>query len=403
MNYSKWILIIFLGFIALSASADELNEYVRALYANNAAYGVTIPANSQAQILQTKQLADGSYGVLVNVTSGANAGSQVWMPYNSAAPMMSLYTSQATMAANQQTSVLSQAQMLLTNANITAYRGSGAMSNQSAREMLGQVDSMNSRVSKFGKPGGDCENCELEKLYQRDTASASEGGASRREPIERNPHGITPSRCRALDNKLVFESCTYEGDSGPARYKVTNAGPNSSVPKKGEGIYRQFSFEAPGFATQDMMLKISDSPSTRDSQQQESYMMFFPRTTLPSMTETGSGGRVVTLPTGETVTFDSAGKIVSGPLKENGPVAAGITPRVSYSGSGVTVRVSARGDDPRLSKHGASATVMKDGRSCQVPKKDLWPDQGEHSAFHFAFASDASFKGYLQKKCNFSF
>ena len=76
MNYSKWILIIFLGFIALSASAAELNEYVRALYANNAAYGVTIPANSQAQILQTKQLADGSYGVLVNVTSGANAAAK---------------------------------------------------------------------------------------------------------------------------------------------------------------------------------------------------------------------------------------------------------------------------------------------------------------------------------------
>jgi hypothetical protein len=392
--------------IALSASADELNEYVRSLYTNNAAYGITIPANTQGEILQTQQLANGNYGVLVNVTSGPQAGSQVWVPYNTTTPLMNLYTSQATMAAGQSTAVLSQAQMMMTNASVAAYRApvSSILTKQSAEDTLGRVNSMNSKVAGFGKPGGECEECELAKIYQRDTDSASSSSGSRREPIEKNPHGITPSRCKSLDQKLVFESCTYEGDDGPARFKVTNSGPNSMVTKKMDNRYRQFSFEAPGFATQDMLLTITDSPSSRDSESQESYMMFFPRKVLPSMTSTSGGGRVVTLPTGEIVTFDAQGQVVSGPLKENQPLTAGVTPKISYAGSGLTVRVDARGSDPRVaSKSGGTATITKDGRHCQVPKKELWPDQRESSAMHFAFPNDRDFKNYIQKKCGFSF
>jgi hypothetical protein len=108
------------------------------------------------------------------------------------------------------------------------------------------------------------------------------------------------------------------------------------------------------------------------------------------------------LPTGEIVVFDSQGKIIGGPLSENGALKQGQKANVSYSGSGITLRVDTAGADPRFSKKFADqAVISKQGRECRVPKKDLWPDQGEHSAMHFKFPTDAAFESYLQAKCKF--
>lgn len=404
MNLNKWLLFIAFLLVssALPASADELNDYVRSLYAHNATYTpVQLPANTQAQILQTQQLASGNYGMYVNVTTGPNAGNKVWLPYSANSQLMSLYTSQANLKANQSTDVLSQAKMMLANANLSGIRvpSKTAISKQTAEDLMGRVSSAN---EKLGSMKADCDDCELAKTYQRDTVNANEANASRREPVIINPLGITPSICRSLDNTMVFESCTYEGASSPSRFKITNSGPNSIVSKnKDPNRNRQFSFEAPGFATQDMMLKLTDSPSSRDKELQESYFMFFPRTALPALSSDGNY-RVMTLPTGETVTFDVQGKIVDGPLKENQPLTAGSTAKVSYSGKGMTLRVDAVGSDPRMGSQ-SMAVISYGNQDCHVPKKDLWPDQRESSALHFKFASDKSFKEFLQVKCKNKF
>ncbi|MBC7370941.1 MAG: hypothetical protein H7326_05210, partial [Bdellovibrionaceae bacterium] len=181
-----------------------------------------------------------------------------------------------------------------------------------------------------------------------------------------------------------YDVCIYSGDVSPGVFKITNGDPG--------GKSREWHFNYENRARQDLGFLITDV-SASGRQTNETYMMVFPRKFLPSIRISGNT-QVVTLPTGETVTYDIATKkIISGVLNE----------QKNYSGNGVVVRADQTGsNEARFGKgqHG-SATITKSGKSCQVPKKDLWPDQTESSALHFKFATDEDFDEYLKKKCGF--
>ncbi|MNT55851.1 hypothetical protein D3C72_1931200 [compost metagenome] len=153
------------------------------------------------------------------------------------------------------------------------------------------------------------------------------------------------------------------------------------------------------------MFTVSDAPNGTISATQENVFMLFPRHTLPHIRTEGNK-QVVTLPTGETVTFNTRTKeIIGGVLSEDGPMALGggtkNLSKISYGGKGVMIRAVAGGSDPRLAaKSVGTAVVTKQGKSCSVPKKDLWDQRGS-SAVHFKYFSDKDFDTYLQRKCGF--
>ena len=177
---------------------------------------------------------------------------------------------------------------------------------------------------------------------------------------------------------------------------------------------RDFQFRFDDRARQDIHLAVSDWAPSRDRQFRLSELMnsvfhFFPRRYVPAIA-TADGRSVVTLPTGEEVTFDvRTHEVLSGVLAE-APVD--LTPdrtkrrfaAIDYAGKGLVVRADARGADPRL---GTTATISAAApdcegagckKLCRVASKDLWEQKG---AVRFKFATDEEFDRYLLSRCGF--
>lgn len=206
-------------------------------------------------------------------------------------------------------------------------------------------------------------------------------------------------------NRFNFPKCANptmdlghcsENGFGITEIQVTNFASKRSVP--GELMKnRKWSIAAPGAARQDARISITDDLGGSNSSLKESVIMLFPRVTMPSVRSQG-GKNVVTLPSGETATFEKGtGRLVGGVFTEQ-PMAPGQTPRVTYTGNKLMIRANnAKGGDARL---GGTATVTKQGKTCTVPKKNLWR-QSEHDGQGFKFFSDKDLDAYLKSTCGF--
>ena len=190
--------------------------------------------------------------------------------------------------------------------------------------------------------------------------------------------------------------CSEKG-LGVTEIQVVNYASRRSTP--GELMKnRKWSIAAPGAARQDASISITDDLGGSNSSLKESVIMLFPRVTMPSVRSQGNKN-VVTLPSGETATFEKGtGRVVGGVFTEQ-PMAAGQTPRVTYTGNKLMIRANngGRGGDARL---GGTATVTKQGKTCTVPKKNLWR-QSEHDGQGFKFFSDKDLDAYLKSTCGF--
>jgi hypothetical protein len=213
-------------------------------------------------------------------------------------------------------------------------------------------------------------------------------------PYTENRSGITFPVCS--DKPGGFSVCAEKGQP-VTRIGISNVGPNTIVKKKNaENVYRNWGFSFPGLARQDLAISIDDSLSGTNSAMQSSVLMLFPRDTLPSIRTLGSKN-IVTLPTGETVTFDAKTKeVVGGVFKERGPID-GEPASISYSGKGLMIRADSQGTDPKL---GGAATVTKQGKSCMIPKEVFWKQSNE-STGKFKFFSDKDLDSYLKRRCGF--
>lgn len=206
-------------------------------------------------------------------------------------------------------------------------------------------------------------------------------------------------------------------DSGTSvGFSVFNGGANPIIPRKagiGTGPDREYSFEFPQRARQDIHFAVTDTPTEKLSERMESYFYVFPRKLVPSIQQIDEGKRLqVTLPTGETVVFDSATKeVAGGVLKENAPIDLGPDrfkrkfADVSYTGKGVMIRVDKRGADPRLGTIATITTGSPDPgckgaacSTCRVESTKLWEQGGE---VHFKFATDSEFDAFLKTNCKF--
>ncbi|NDG84357.1 MAG: hypothetical protein EBX52_04870 [Proteobacteria bacterium] len=206
-----------------------------------------------------------------------------------------------------------------------------------------------------------------------------------------------------------FTVDVHETDRRIFGFSFFNEGVNAVIPVSasciGCGLNREFRFRFRDRARQDLHFSITDAPTEYLSQLMESYFYVFPRKNLPAAELIPERGILrVTLPTGETVDFDSAKKtVVGGVLVETGPID--LNPdrfsrkfaQVSYLGDGVLVRVNRRGADPRL---GTVATVTKGKKSCKIESKYLF-NQDEKSSVEFLFPTDEGFNDFLLKRCGF--
>ncbi|HTM07868.1 MAG TPA: hypothetical protein VL754_05720 [Verrucomicrobiae bacterium] len=177
---------------------------------------------------------------------------------------------------------------------------------------------------------------------------------------------------------------------------------------------RDFQFRFDDRARQDIHLAVSDWAPSRDRQFRLSELMnsvfhFFPRRYVPAIA-TADGRSIVTLPTGEEVTFDAkTHEILNGVLAE-APVdlTSDRTKRhfaaLDYEGKGLVVRADARGADPRL---GTTATISAAApdcaeagckKLCRVASRELWEQKG---AVRFKFSTDEEFDRYLIAHCGF--
>lgn len=364
-----------------------------------------LPPGTQGRIEETTSFSSGNSGIKLEILSGPQKGEKVWVHYNPNHPNMKLYKNEKDMKANKSTAPLDQAQNAKTTTKVAALRVPAAADEAEKKEVVKklsqQIQRGNRGVQEHAFPGGACTSCEVANIYSSD--------ATLRKPLRTvNPFGIRSTRCWSSGD-ASYENCQFEGDTEPGFFTLRNKGPNRIVPKE-KSPNRNWSFRYEGNAIQDLGFSISDEPNGTEkgliSEMTETYMMVFPRKTLPHIRVVGNR-QIVTLPTGETVSFNKQTReVIGGVLTENGPMSRNgksVGPaNVTYKGSGVLVRVDKKGDDPRRQRNG-TATITKQGRSCTVPVKDLWPNQSQSSPNHFKYSTDDEFNAYIKKKCGFGF
>ena len=165
---------------------------------------------------------------------------------------------------------------------------------------------------------------------------------------------------------------------------------------------RAFEFHHENFARQDVGLTIFDG--FHNSAKADSYateIVFFPRSQVPSY-QVKKDEIEVTLANGEKMIFDSkSGKIKSGVLTESS-IQKGKPGTFKYSGKNIMIQATGLdGHSKSYLSTAKTATITKDGKSCEVAFEKLWSRPKGDQAVHFNFSTDESFYNWLEKdsKC----
>lgn len=201
-----------------------------------------------------------------------------------------------------------------------------------------------------------------------------------------------------FDELYIFD-CLNKS-AGPEQYfsgfRVRN-GPGHPYFKKGDPGSRQIDIISRNHASNETYLYLADMAGGADSEDVKSVMLLIPRKTPPKM-EVQGNELLLTLPTGEKVTFDKTShRVITGPLKEGPPDFrkdrfTKTPPNIHYSGNGISIRLNHRFLDPMLSAD--TATVAQGSRSCQVPRTTFYDEKGKLKT-----QSDSQLLGVINKAC----
>jgi len=204
----------------------------------------------------------------------------------------------------------------------------------------------------------------------------------------------------AWDNTFLSDKVQGLRETG---FKLNNVGPNSIAGNPidpNEKVEREWRFVSNDNSRRETYIWITDDAGSGYlSQLMESIMVIIPRKMKPAIEEKGNDLHV-TLTTGEKVIYDKKTKqIKAGALKEG---KVDLTPdrfkrkpaAVSYTGSGISIRVDVRGSDPRLK---GNAVITQNGKSCQVKATDLWNQE------NFRYDDDRKLVDFLNRKCGQKF
>ena len=361
-----------------------------------------LPSGTRGKITKKKTFNSGNFGYEIEVLNGPEKGNPLWVYYRTESPGMKLYSDAEQKV---ETRKPAEANALKTTRPQPALREAPEEHNEAIKKSLEKISEGNQKLRAAAK---GCTSCKVNELTYTAVEAKEvtlpalvEQDSPIMDPIARttNPLNIPSTRCRSLDS---IDVCMAEGDTSISQFVLRNTTTTKIVGRQAENRGREWRFHREGQAQQDLGLFVSDIPNGNDKQSQESLMMFFPRKTLPTSKKVGNHV-VMTLPTGETVTYDENNQVVKGVLGEDGPIGPATRSMrpapVSYKGQGVMLRADNVGHDPR---HGQSkVTITKGNQSCQVGKKELWPDQSESSSYKFKYANDADFEKFLKNRCGF--
>lgn len=190
----------------------------------------------------------------------------------------------------------------------------------------------------------------------------------------------------------------------PTGFSFRNIGPNEvagSPIDPNEKTERQWKFVNDDGSRRETYIWVTDDAGSGYlSQLMESVILIVPRKMKPSVEAVGDELHV-TLTTGEKVIYDKATRLIKGGVLKEGKVDLNpdrfkrkFAP-ISYSGTGISIRVDKRGEDPRLIP--GNAVITQNGKTCQVPAKQLWNETD------FRFADDKGLVDFLNSKCKSKF
>lgn len=264
-------------------------------------------------------------------------------------------------------------------------------------DMMNKINTGNQAVKRVEKLNEPCADCALKDSFAQDTPQ-TRGVTNSKLPVptkdENNSTHGRSSRCGTRPGN--YEACIYEGDVNPGKFSFLRQWADD---RKDSITGRHWTFQYENNARQDLGFSVvDDSGSFLNAP--KSHMMVFPRKYLPAIHIEGNK-QIVTLPNGETIIYDVKTKAIIGGVFTEQPKGNKIPVKVNYQGAGVLVRIDGQGTatDPRQTN--GNATITKNGQTCKVPARSLWPDQSDRSALHFKFATDEEFDGFLKKNCKF--
>lgn len=190
----------------------------------------------------------------------------------------------------------------------------------------------------------------------------------------------------------------------PTGFQTRTIGPNDIAGPPidpAEKTERQWKFVNEDGSRRETYLWITDDAGSGYlSQLMESVILIVPRKMKPAIEAVGDELHV-TLTTGEKVIYDKATKLIKGGVLKEGKIDLNpdrfkrkFAP-ITYSGTGISIRVDKRGEDPRQIP--GNATITQNGKTCQVPAPQLW------KAAEFRFADDKALVDFLNSKCKSKF
>lgn len=252
-------------------------------------------------------------------------------------------------------------------------------------EVVQTVINVNEKISTITSPE-DCEPAQTGTPFERD------------EPRPLDFEYSTSKRGRDPAWSDTFLKDKTQG-LRPTGFNFRSTGPNAIAgnpidPK--EKVERDWRFVSEDNSKRETYLWITDDAGSGYlSQLMETIILFVPRKMQPSVEAVGDELHV-TLATGEKVVYDKATKLIKRGILSEGKID--LEPNrfnrkfapITYSGTGISIRLDKRGSDPRL---GGDATVTQNGKTCKVPAQELWKQED------FRYADDLALVTFLNRKC----
>lgn len=216
-----------------------------------------------------------------------------------------------------------------------------------------------------------------------------------------------PVACASASSRDGYEEmqvvdCTRDSRVYPGgyRFRSKDGHPHTGTrsPYADGGVPgRLIEFWSRNNALNETYMYLADTAGGPDSHDMKSAMFLLPRKVIPSVHVHGNEVEV-TMATGEKVFFDKrTNAITRGALSEG---RQDLTtdrfrrqpPNVHYSGTGISVRLNHRFEDPMQSAE--FAEVKQGSRSCRIPRGNLFDTRGKLKS-----SSDAEFLRAINQSC----
>jgi hypothetical protein len=222
-------------------------------------------------------------------------------------------------------------------------------------------------------------------------------------------HSDIPISCgsqRTIDeitHMLIFDCKNGKDELYPSGFRFGD-GPGHPLFRNirspysdGDTPRREIQIVSRNHALNETYLYLADLAGGPDSHDVKSVMFLLPRKSVPQARKVGNEVHV-TLPTGEEVVFDkTSNAIIRGALNE-GPMHlttdrfARRPPNVNYQGSGISIRLNHRYEEPTMSS--TTAEIKQGNQTCTVQRTHLFTDQGK-----LRTENDEDFVKVLNQRC----